>query len=386
MTQRIFLSHSHKDNAWCDEFVNELSKYDVDIWYDRQSLDAGARWVRTIGEELANRDLFLIILTPDSWKSEWVREELDLAFAAKKPIIALILKQTQPDGFILLRQMINIVGKDISEAATIIAQNLKLTIIKEPEAEDGERLEKHQVGRNIFNFKNRNLRDWRVLVSVVVLLALALSLIPFLRLPTCFAPFCPSSQPSTNQQSPQNVGEVQDQNLSMTLVDVVSPSFVLSNDSQSQTTNNTSPKSISAVSLAKNTSTYDKIIVDVKNMRAAGVDILINYIALKLLSIPAVPRPLKVWTPGVSTTYIAYPYPVTYKGQTPGQLLYAEPPQNVILKPGETDQLSIQVISTVTAYLQFQVQISYQIANAATAPPLTLPQTFQVVFSDASNW
>ena len=92
-----------------------------------------------------------------------------------------------------------------------------------------------------------------------------------------------------------------------------------------------------------------------------------------------------MWKPGVSTTYIAYPYPVTYKGQTPGQLLYAEPRQNVILKPGETDALSIQVMSTVTAYLQFQVQIFYQIANANPASPLTLPQTFQVVFSDVSN-
>ena len=332
MTLRIFLSHSHEDNDWCDGFVNELRNYDVDIWYDRQSLDAGGKWVSIIENELTNRDIFLIILTPDSWNSEWVRNEFALALAAQKQIVGIVYKKTQLSGFINIHQMINIVGQDPTEAAIITAHNLKLNIIKQPQ--NGiEDIEIQPSISPLFR-PHRNPRKWRLLVSVVIFLALALSLAPFIPSPACFPAFCRSSQQPTSQQSPKNGEEVHDQNLSMALVDVVSPSFVLPGGSQSYSTSNTSPQSISAVSLAKNTSTYDKIIVDVKNVRHEGVDILIDYIALKLLSIPALPRTLKVWKPGVSTTYIAYPYPVTYKGQTPGQLLYAEPRQNVILKPG----------------------------------------------------
>ncbi len=94
--------------------------------------------------------------------------------------------------------------------------------------------------------------------------------------------------------------------------------------------------------------------------------------------------------------YNAYPYPVTYQGQSldqlSDQLLYAIPHRNVILQPaksnhaGESNQLSINVMSTVTVYLQFQIQVFYQIADSAKRYTLMLPQTFQVVFSDVSNW
>ncbi|GCE09075.1 toll/interleukin-1 receptor domain-containing protein [Dictyobacter aurantiacus] len=233
--------------------------------------------------------------------------------------------------------------------------------------------------KRIGKSQNRKLLNWKLLITVVLLFALTTFLIPSLSLPACAFSFCRSSLQPTNQSLSQQNGGIHDQNLSIKLVDVLSPSFVLS-------ASKTLSRSISAVLLAKNTTTYDKIIVQVQSLRDKGVDIQIDYIALKLLSIPKLPQPLKVWTPGVTTTYITYPYPVTYKGQTPGQLLYAEPPQFVVLKPGESNQLSIQVISTTVAYLQFQVQVFYQFANASTEPPLTLPQTFQVVFSNASNW
>ncbi len=226
-----------------------------------------------------------------------------------------------------------------------------------------------------------------LLISATILLALAFSLLPFFPLPTCSFPFCYSSQRSIKQSSSQDEREVQNQNLSVELIDVVSPSFVFLDDPKRHSGGTPPSTDISAVLLPKNASTYDTIIVNVQNLRYGGAYILIDSIALHLLSIPPFPqRPLSVWTPGGARTYIAYPYPVTYTGQTPGQLLYAEPLHNVTLEPRETNQLSIQVLSRVTAFLQFQVQIFYRIANANTESSLILPRTFQVVFSDASNW
>jgi len=56
MTKRIFVSHSHEDNAWCEAFVDELSKYDVDVWLDRKGLHAGDQWMQRIEDELASRN------------------------------------------------------------------------------------------------------------------------------------------------------------------------------------------------------------------------------------------------------------------------------------------------------------------------------------------
>jgi hypothetical protein len=238
-----------------------------------------------------------------------------------------------------------------------------------------------------------NKRNWRkgmLLISTAIFLVLVVSLFPFFSLSTCFFTVCrPSPQP-IKQPSLRHDGEIQDQNLSVSLGAVMSPSFVLTNDPRQYSGSTTPSTSIGAVSLAKNTSTYYTIVINVQNLRYEGADILIDYVALKLLAIPALPHPLRVWTPGVATTYLGYPYPVTYKGQKLGQLLYAEPSKNVILAPagpnhiGESDPLSIQIRSTVAAYLQFQVEITYQITSGPQT--LILPRSFQVVFSDASNW
>lgn len=124
MALRIFISHSHKDAGWCDSFVEQLTNYDLDIWYDRQGLYAGSQWLRTIEDELMNRDIFLVVLTPESWASEWVREELALALAAKKRIVGVMMKQTQVSGFIIQRQMLNVVGQNAATAAQTVATGL----------------------------------------------------------------------------------------------------------------------------------------------------------------------------------------------------------------------------------------------------------------------
>jgi hypothetical protein len=88
---RVFLSHSHKDNSWCDGFVAELKNNSLDVWYDREGLYVGSQWVKTLEKELQERDIYLIVLTPDSWASQWVQSELSLALGQRKHIIGVQL-------------------------------------------------------------------------------------------------------------------------------------------------------------------------------------------------------------------------------------------------------------------------------------------------------
>src|SRR5262249_4330733 len=39
---RVFVSHSHQDNAFCRAFVDDLRAHGLDIWYDEQGISAGA--------------------------------------------------------------------------------------------------------------------------------------------------------------------------------------------------------------------------------------------------------------------------------------------------------------------------------------------------------
>lgn len=79
---RIFVSHSHADNAYCREFVRSLRETlggeDDAVWYDEHNLGWGA--LRSvIDRELQARQHFVAILSPAACASEWVNAEIDAA-------------------------------------------------------------------------------------------------------------------------------------------------------------------------------------------------------------------------------------------------------------------------------------------------------------------
>jgi hypothetical protein len=128
---RIFLSHSHQDNDWCSAFVEELTQYGADVWYDQQSLYVGAKWRQIIEIELEGRDIFLLVLTPHSWASDWVQDELTLAMNHQKRIVSILHQPMEVKGFITTRQMLQVVGLSSAEAARLVAAALGLARVEQ---------------------------------------------------------------------------------------------------------------------------------------------------------------------------------------------------------------------------------------------------------------
>lgn len=77
---RVFVSHSHADNAWCSAFVDALRRRGADVWYDEQSLRRGTLW-REINNELEVRHVFIVVFSPDAFSSTWVDLEINAAIA-----------------------------------------------------------------------------------------------------------------------------------------------------------------------------------------------------------------------------------------------------------------------------------------------------------------
>ncbi|HLV98463.1 MAG TPA: toll/interleukin-1 receptor domain-containing protein [Ktedonobacterales bacterium] len=134
---RIFLSHSHKDNIWCSAFVDELKRHGVDVWYDKRNLDLGDEWIPTIETELEGRDVFLVVLTPDSLASKWVQKEIQLALAGHKRIISIIHKSTEIKGFLRTYQMLDVIGLSSVGAAQSVAAELDLIRSEQPPSSKG---------------------------------------------------------------------------------------------------------------------------------------------------------------------------------------------------------------------------------------------------------
>lgn len=122
---KVFVSHGSTDAQWCAAFVQTLKGAGIDAWYDGNGLYAGVRWVQTIERELESREVFVLIITPRSWASNWVRNELALALTHHKQIIGVIHEDTPNlSGFILIYQLLNVVGQGAAEAAQLVAEAL----------------------------------------------------------------------------------------------------------------------------------------------------------------------------------------------------------------------------------------------------------------------
>ena len=75
---RVFVSHSHLDNDFTSRLVNDLRGVGVDVWLDIVEVNRGD-FIERINEALSSRDWFILVLTPNSLRSKWVRLEVNSA-------------------------------------------------------------------------------------------------------------------------------------------------------------------------------------------------------------------------------------------------------------------------------------------------------------------
>ncbi len=75
---RIFLSHSSKDRQFADDLAELFRLHYVETWYSNRDILAGP-WEPEIYKGLDLCDSFLVILSDDAIRSDWVRKEVELA-------------------------------------------------------------------------------------------------------------------------------------------------------------------------------------------------------------------------------------------------------------------------------------------------------------------
>jgi tetratricopeptide (TPR) repeat protein len=78
-TPRVFVSHSHEDDAFCRALVYALRQTGADVWYDEHNLGSG-QLMAVIQRELGTRPIFIVILSKAAFASRWVKRETTWAF------------------------------------------------------------------------------------------------------------------------------------------------------------------------------------------------------------------------------------------------------------------------------------------------------------------
>lgn len=82
---KVFISHTHEDNAACAPVLAALDAWQVDYWFDLAQLSAGLELLEHIQRGLQDRDIFIRICTPAMLASRWTAQEKMLARTMRAP-------------------------------------------------------------------------------------------------------------------------------------------------------------------------------------------------------------------------------------------------------------------------------------------------------------
>lgn len=90
MSEQIFISYSKKDKDFANRLADDLSSSGFDVWIDR-SIGGGERWRESIESNLRDSKDVIIVVSPNSMQSDWVRHEGSLAYGWGKKLYPVLI-------------------------------------------------------------------------------------------------------------------------------------------------------------------------------------------------------------------------------------------------------------------------------------------------------
>jgi TIR domain len=91
---KVFISHSRQDREFVErEIITLLRDHGIETWYSADDIQTAESWERSILAALKACDYFLLVMSPQSAQSEWVRREVHWAFERGRKTIIPVLKE-----------------------------------------------------------------------------------------------------------------------------------------------------------------------------------------------------------------------------------------------------------------------------------------------------
>ena len=103
---RVFLSYSPADKRFAKQLAAELSQRGCEVWDPRAELFPGDNWAEQIGQALKQSRAMVVLLSPDSVKSDSVRREIAYALGNANyagRLFPVLLRPTEDVPWILRR-------------------------------------------------------------------------------------------------------------------------------------------------------------------------------------------------------------------------------------------------------------------------------------------
>jgi hypothetical protein len=134
----VFISYSRTDEAVMHRTATFLRKRGIKVWVDSEKLVPGTPvWEVEIEKAIRGASAVIVLLSPDSKDSEWVRREISLADQNKTRIFPVLVRGDEGETItirLITRQYVDMRQKEDVGLSTLCTE-LK-QYLKEPEAQD----------------------------------------------------------------------------------------------------------------------------------------------------------------------------------------------------------------------------------------------------------
>jgi hypothetical protein len=125
----VFISYSHTDERWADTLREQLRHFGTElmVWDPASEIIPGENWALKYGKALEKADAVIVLLSPDSVKSDWVKHEIDYVLSSPKfrdRLIPVMVKPTKEVPWFLRTLKVIDATKNKDEVAPRIAAAL----------------------------------------------------------------------------------------------------------------------------------------------------------------------------------------------------------------------------------------------------------------------
>lgn len=93
-TKAVYISYSRDDSFIANQLARDLELRGLTVWYDNNLLQAGTNWRDTLDRAVRNCQALILIVSPQSIQSDYVRQEVNIARQSDKRIIPLLFNRS----------------------------------------------------------------------------------------------------------------------------------------------------------------------------------------------------------------------------------------------------------------------------------------------------
>ena len=91
----IFISYSRTDKKFAIELVHRLRAEGLEVWVDKSEIKGGEKWRDRIHGALEASSLLILIISPESLRSEYVQMEYKTHLENNKPLIPILARPVE---------------------------------------------------------------------------------------------------------------------------------------------------------------------------------------------------------------------------------------------------------------------------------------------------